>query len=126
MLGGMWGYQNFRNRETANKIMGLIKDHEIAKIFNPTGKSEKGRDQDFLQEKVWNNFAVYNSMTHASYYCNKFGGSNIQAFTIQRPKTYCFATCSLCCDLIYNSSWPLDWTCPIECRPKNHSDWDYC
>jgi hypothetical protein len=127
MLGGMWGYQVFRNRKLANKIVRLIKNFYIAKKFNSNGKSEKDKDQLFLKEHIWNNFAIQNSMTHASYFCDTFGGSNIQAFTIQRPKIYCFVTCSLCCDVTKNNnSWPLDWTCPIECRPKHHSDWEYC
>ena len=125
MLGGMWGFQNFRNRELANKIVDLIKNREIAKSYNPGGNSRKGRDQDFLQGHVWSH-ASSNSMTHASFHCKSFGGSNIQAFTVQRPQTYCFATCSLCCDPIYNQSWPLNWHCPNECRPKDHPDWKYC
>ena len=101
MLGGMWGFQNFRDRNMAKKLIDLIKNRDIAKNFNPDGTSQKGRDQDFLQSYVWN-FANVNSMTHASFHCKSFGGSNIQPFTVERKKNYCFATCSLCCDPIYN------------------------
>jgi hypothetical protein len=123
MLGGMWGFQNHLDRELANKLMNLIKDRNIAKSYNSDGKSQKGRDQDFLQSYFLNH-AQKNSMTHASFHCNSFGGSNIQAFTVKRPNNYCFATCSLCCDAKYNESWPYE--CPVECRPKDHQDWKYC
>ena len=44
MLGGMWGYQNFRNRDVADKILKLIKNRDIARNFNPGGSSRPGGD----------------------------------------------------------------------------------
>ena len=80
MLGGMWGYQNYLDRETANNVIGLIKNYAIAKSFNPIGKSVKGKDQE---KHIWGKLAIHNSMTHVSYYYKNLGGSNIQTFTIQ-------------------------------------------
>ena len=123
----MWGFRSIRNRKLANEIADLIKNPELAKSYNPTGKSEKNQDQVLLREYIWDDLASLHSMTHASYHCKSFSGSNIQAFTVQRPKTVCFVGCSKCCDpKKYKTTWPVEWECPLECRPKNHSDWLYC
>jgi hypothetical protein len=125
MLGGMWGYQNFRNREVADKVINLIKNRDIARNYNPGGNSRPGGDQDFLGAHIWS-IASPISLTHASFHCHSFGGAKILPFPVQRQKTECFATCSICCDTKYNKSWPQDWICPEDCRPKDHLDWKYC
>ncbi len=123
ILGGMWGFANFRDRVTGFKILGLIKNKAIAKHYNFNGKSQKGNDQDFLAHFVWPLIKM-NSTIHASFFCQHFG--NIASpFPTQRPKYFCFVPCSYCCDEKFShNKWAN--VCPKECRPKDHHNWIYC
>lgn len=123
MLGGMWGYANYRNRKLGRDLFGLIINRQIASQFGSAGNSQKGRDQDFLGAHIWPH-AQSNAIVHASFHCKSFG-DNALPFPTQRPEGNCYATCSFCCDFKkYNENWPFD--CPMECRPTNHQDWQFC
>lgn len=118
----MWGYVNHKNRILANKIFDMIVDKDIAKLFN-NGSSLKEKDQEFLKMYVWP-IARNNATIHASYYCNLFNTTSLP-FPTQRIQTYCFTTCTSCCNSDrYKTKWKYE--CPVECRPSNHKDWIYC
>jgi hypothetical protein len=121
MLGGMWGYANYRNRDIGINLLAILKNETIANVFNINGTSLKGLDQDFLKLHFWPT-ASLNSLIHDSYFCKTLGGD---PFPTQRSKIFCFVPCAYCCDEnIYNKTW-LD-ECPHDCRPNNHKDWQYC
>lgn len=73
-------------------------------------------DQIFLSRYVYS-LAKLNSIAHDSYSCAKFGGT---PFPTKR-KGNCFVGDRKICNS--NRSFTI---CPMVCRPKNHTDWNYC
>ena len=116
----MWGFANYRKRDLGNKLIEFLKNKTIANDFNKNGKSDKGKDQDFLHAYFWPS-AKLDALIHDSYICQKYGGI---PFPTKRPNNYCFVPCAYCCDPKYNASWGYE--CPKECRPKDHQDWIFC
>jgi hypothetical protein len=52
ILGGMWGFQNHKDKRTASKIFNQIKSFEVSLEYNKI-KNERWMDQIFLQQKVF-------------------------------------------------------------------------
>ena len=121
ILGGMWGYANYRNREVGKGLMSFLKNKEIAYKYNKDHKNQKGKDQDFLSDYFWPTVKI-NAVIQDSYLCHTLGGS---PFPTERPKNYCFVPCAYCCDDKYKQKWEYEG-CPKECRPINHQNWTYC
>lgn len=108
----MWGFYNARNRFLAFHILNLIVNSQS---YNPKVKNQKGYDQFFLTSIYW--LLKNDAIIHDSYTCKQFGGS---AFPTERVGN-CFIGGGGDCD-------PNGWLdpCPVECRPKNHLDWESC
>lgn len=117
ILGGMWGFTNYRNRQLANKLYSLILQADIAQKYSA---NKRGPDQHFLRDHFWK-YAKLNSTIHDSYLCTRFGGGS---FPSKRLSNMCFVGCvGACCDESSKNHLP---ECPIQCRPKDHKDWNYC
>ncbi len=115
----MWGFFNSRDRILANKIFGLLINPLIAPNYNLNHSSPKGFDQYFLSSYVYLDIKK-SSIIHDSYTCQSFKDS--QPFPTKRHGN-CFVGTSLdICD----DKEPSFVSCPIQCRPKDHSDWTYC
>ena len=95
-------------------------DKEIAGIYY--NSSLKGRDQHFLRDHYYK-YAHANGTIHDSFHCKLFNDSI--PFPTQRSAVNCYLSCYKCCEEKYTKKlWPDK--CPIECRPKNYTDWEYC
>ena len=123
ILGGMWGFANYRNREQAIHLFSLLIDRKIAHHYNKKNNSLVFNDQRFLRDIYWP-IAKKNATIHASFFCNKYGAKSIP-FPTQRPKYYCFVPCAYCCnEKLNNKTWTDE--CGRECRSDEHKDWLYC
>lgn len=114
----MWSFRNVFDRDLANQIFGLIIDPSIAKIYNSNMKSPKQGDQSFLTHYVYK-LILKSYVSHDSYFCK--GYERGKPFPEKRQGD-CFVGNPYSCD-------PLNGIfskCPIECRPFNHQDWEYC
>ncbi|CAF0859647.1 unnamed protein product [Brachionus calyciflorus] len=117
ILGGMWSFKNIKNRTLGKEIFKLIIDENIARKYNGNGKSPKGSDQYFLKDHVYkliNNF----STIHDSFLCKTFSDS--KPFPSQRIGDCFIGKVGACNE---TNSFR---TCPIDCRPKNHPEWETC
>jgi hypothetical protein len=115
MLGGMWGFYSSRDRALARSIFQLINDKKLkAQYFG-----DKGNDQFFLVAHVYKNIKD-RSIIHDSYLCGFYRDS--EPFPTQRIG---FCHVGLRNENCTNDSNPVS-KCPLECRPKDHQDWEKC
>ena len=80
------------------------------------GRKDKGPDQHLLASYYWG-LARGDSVGHDSYLCSRY--PNTKGFPTQRriDMTYNF---------IGGGNGTLVRKCPLQCRPKDHKDWEYC
>ena len=117
ILGGMWGAR------LDNKTRKLWKDSWKRILSDPNAYvswDKKGPDQALLTKHVWKTFGgPEGCLQHDSYLCKAFPGS--VPWPTQRLMTPCnFVGC------VFKLNNTLTEKCPLECRPKNHLDWEYC
>ena len=118
-IGGMWGLQILKDRNLASQIAAKIFDPRIAKQYNKE-INKKDKDQEFLRNKVYNMIKT-SSLIHDSYCCKLYRDS--EPFPTQR-KGRCFIGGS---GNQFNCENNSTFTpCPLECRPKDHTNWIYC
>ena len=105
------------------QLLDLMLSNDITQSYNSGGHNFKGSDQSFLRNHVWPH-AEKIATIHDAYSCRMFGGD---PFPTRRPSDrYCFAACFWpCCDISINQTQRMP-DCPIECRPKDHQDWNTC
>ncbi len=122
MLGGMWGAKSHMNRELMKSIFDQMLNRTIAEHYKNGKTFYAGGDQEFLKKVVWPD-AKQNSTIHDSYHCKKYGGVG---FPSKRLKPNCFIACvGECCNMKVNDTMHFP-PCPVECRPAEHKDWEYC
>ncbi len=122
ILGGMWGAKSEMNRELMKSIFNQMTNKKSAAYYKHDKGFGAGGDQGFLRIVVWK-YAEQNSTMHDSYHCKMLGGVG---FPSKRPKLDCFVACiGGCCNMDKNSTNHLP-PCPVECRPAEHKDWEYC
>jgi hypothetical protein len=114
--GGMWGFFSARNRHLSYKIFRKILHPLNIFFYNYKKDSPKGADQIFLNDFVYN-LIKSNSTVHDSFFCDVYGG---EPWPTQRLGN-CFVGNPFECDVTAAFE-----TCPIQCRPKNHIDWEKC
>jgi hypothetical protein len=118
ILGGLWGAANVRAR-------GYLFDAFQPMLIPLIGGRYTGDgDQQFLEDYVWpkvNN----NSLAFDSFYCAKFGG---RPFPSQRQIGNFHLGCRrpCCYERIDSKTCEIVPICPVECRPKDHQDWNFC
>ena len=119
MLGGMWAFRPSLDRNTSRLILDKIYNRSFVEKYVGLG------DQVFLNEHVWP-IAKLSAISHDSFLCRHDYGNRPEPFPTQRSSpngTNCFVGCIRpCCTQEILRFGP----CPIECRPKNHTDWLYC
>ena len=118
IMGGMWGLKTFMDRRIARHVFLLSVDYRISLKYNPQFKNLKGKDQDFLRDYVYKAI-VSNSFVHDSYLCKSFSFANPWP---SKREGNCFVGSPYICQR--NSS--NFYKCPLKCRPKIHTDWDFC
>ena len=119
MLGGMWGFRPSLNPKMARFIHQKIHDANLVKRYNGTG------DQSFLAIEIWGE-AKSDALAHDSFLCKINYGHKPSPFPTRRPsanETNCFIGCMRPCCGREKMPFP---ECPIECRPKDHLEWNYC
>ena len=119
ILGGMWGVK------LTPAVRGKVKE-SFQKMLNSnmlySNHNERGPDQDLLKEYIWP-WAKDFAMIHDSYHCTKY--NNTLPYPTQRKDGICnFVACIP--ELKSRITFVKGNKCPIECRPKNHKDWEYC
>ena len=107
----MWGLKVSSNKELSNEIFNKIVNSQAY-----DSNSKKGNDQYFLRDQVY--FIIKDiSIIHDSYLCLFYNDS--EPFPSKRKnKKYYIG--------LNNYYVSMLTECPIECRPKNHTDWIYC
>lgn len=112
---GMWGGRN----SNLNLTEGLRKEFIKKGYCKGSCKSPGKSDQDLLREILWP-IALNDSISHGSFTCKMF------------PNTRPFPTRLKDISLWVGHSYQwkglvrINYKCPIECRPKDHPDWEYC
>jgi hypothetical protein len=113
----MWGFKTHQNRSLANSIFDLILNKNISKSYNHNLKSPKQGDQQFLNHYVYP-LIRQTSLIQDSFLCNHYKDS--KPFPSKRNGN-CFIGNPFDCSK--NATF---YKCPIQCRPINHTDWEYC
>ena len=119
ILGGMWGVK------LTPAVRGKVNE-SFQKMLNSnmlySNHNERGPDQDLLKEYIWP-WAKDFAMIHDSYHCSKY--NDTLPYPTQRKDGICnFVACIP--ELKSRITFVKGNKCPIECRPKNHKDWEYC
>ena len=115
--GGMWGIYNDRDRPLANQIFQQIIDLQTSYKYN-FYKNQLNQDESFLSKFVYPLLRT-NSIIQDSYTCLLHNDS--QAFPTQLTGACHIGNESKGCE---TELW--NFSCPVECRPKEHQDWIYC
>ncbi|CAF0787175.1 unnamed protein product [Adineta ricciae] len=119
MLGGMWGFRPASNPELRHMIHKKVHQEDLVRQYGGRG------DQTFLAQQVWPH-AKSDILVHDSFLCKHNYGQKPSPFPTQRRsanETNCFVGCVRpCCG---RGKMPFG-ECPIECRPKDHPEWNYC
>ena len=116
----MWGFSRSKNRKLADEISNKILNRKNSIIYNKKSESLEGLDQTFLGKKIYP-LIKDKSIIHDSYLCKHYKDGT--PFPSQL-KGNCFIGRIGTCD-DQNGILPYG-ECPIECRPKNHTNWIYC
>ena len=117
ILGGMWGTRlNPSTRKLWKKSwVDILKDQRS----NATS-AFGGPDQQLLAAYVWKNFGGPSGcLQHDSYLCKRYPGS--VPWPTKRPiepNNYVGS--------VVVQNYTMKEKCPVECRPKDHKDWEYC
>ncbi|CAF0827250.1 unnamed protein product [Brachionus calyciflorus] len=117
ILGGMWGFKNIYNQKLGKEIFDLLVDKSLALKYNPSGDSPYGNDKLFLMDHVYQRINNI-STVHDSYSCHIF--PNSKPFPTKRLGDCFIGGYDPCNET--NSFF----SCPLECRPKDHIDWESC
>ena len=112
----MWGFKNYANKKLARQIYEKILDRNIAAYYK---KMPKGSDQVFLEDHIYK-MLRHESVIHDSHYCLHFRDSTPWP---SKRKGNCFVGSFGSCDENNATNFK---SCPIECRPKEHQDWEKC
>ena len=113
----MWGFKTYQNRSLANSIFNLILNRNISNEYNHDFKSHKQGDQLFLNKYVYP-LIRQTSLIHDSFLCNRYKDS--KPFPTKRNGN-CFIGSTSDCNI--NATF---LKCPVQCRPINKTDWEYC
>jgi hypothetical protein len=113
----MWGFKNARDRKLAKRIFELALSKEIADRYNPNRNSPDFVDEEFLKDHVFS-LIKDKSLVHDSFYCHHWGGNPWPT----RRLGNCFVGKPGSCDV---NGTDFD-ECPVQCRPKEHTDWKTC
>ncbi len=119
ILAGMWGFHSKLDRNMANSIFKDMIDLKISQNYIPyRGQNNKEKDQYFLASYVYNKIKQ-KSVIHDSYLCWLYNDS--EPFPTRRIGN-CFVGGENAISCINGTVKD----CPIQCRPKNHQDWNTC
>ena len=116
----MWGFRPALNRTFSEMIRQKILDRSLVVQYGGRG------DQKFLTDQVWPHIQDQ-VIAHDSFLCETSYGKNSRPWPTRRPhpfnNTHCFVGCTRpCCNPL---KLPFG-DCPLACRPKNHTDWNFC
>ena len=117
IMGGMWGAK-LTNETIRNKfntsLNEMLKSQEALEL-------RRGADQRILTKFIGPWVAKY-AMRHQSYFCNKNNREGLRPFPTRRSEP----PANFVGYIRPTDEIPIEEKCPIECRPKNHQDWEYC
>ncbi|CAF1129092.1 unnamed protein product [Brachionus calyciflorus] len=117
MLGGMWGFKNSLKRNLSNEIYNLIISKNIIEQYSRGGTRQRDSDQSFLYQYIYFKMADI-SVIHDSFFCGSY--PNSRPFPTRRKGDCYVGSIGFC-----NESKGF-YTCPDQCRPKDHPDWISC
>lgn len=113
ILAGMWCFRPEYNRTMGKNFVDDLL--ERAKTY------DRKTDQPLLNAVIWDSILdkPKYTMQHDSFHCKMYEGSI--PFPTKREDNSEFVGCPghVC-------SWKNMDKCPVECRPKDHQDWEYC
>lgn len=118
----MWGIYSKRNRKLADYIFKIYTNKTLIQVYNSNADAEKNKydsDQKFLADYVYP-LIKNDSIIHDSYHCDIF--DNTLPFPSKRNNSMCHVgfvgDCMLSKVVLYD--------CPVNCRPSNHKEWNFC
>lgn len=118
ILGGLWSSAIYRNRLLFLRLFSILLDKNKVQQYSLV------HDQTLLMDIVWPK-VKQQTLVFDSYTCEQFTDGHQYPFPTQRPSRDCHLGCIRpCCQ--NSSRIILSKPCPIQCRPKNHTDWLYC
>jgi len=120
IMGGLWCFHNKKNRTLGQHVLNLILQGVESRNSLKKIEPFKLNDQIVLNRYVWP-LLMGDSMHHDAYLCTLYKGSI--PFPRQRNTTYNFVGCRRPC---YGLEEDTPRKCPIECRPAQHKDWEFC
>lgn len=120
IIGCCWGVrQDIKRKRNAieNKTnnVGVLRKKMFDLLLN---KNKYMDDQNTINEVLWPEYKD-NVVRHESYKCKEFEHS--QPWPTQRVDEESFVGRPW-----YRFQIKLPEKCPVDCRPKDHQDWDYC
>ncbi|CAF1056648.1 unnamed protein product, partial [Brachionus calyciflorus] len=114
---GMWGFKTSHERKLANQLFDQLINKTIAKRFNHDGMSlNKFADQSFLAQYLYPKIHK-NATIHDSFTCKIHNDS--KPFPTRRAGSCYVGVIGKC-----NENIEFWHKCPIECRPKDHLNWE--
>ncbi|TRY79475.1 hypothetical protein TCAL_06560 [Tigriopus californicus] len=118
IMGGLWGCKVSSTLDKWKQIWPLMLQDE--KVVDST--IHYGMDQYALDKYVWP-WAQELALVHDSFNCDKFRTPFTRAFPTQRL----YELNNFVGSIRYSPEYQTLWeTCPENCRPKDHPDWEYC
>ena len=118
----MWSFANYKNRILADELFKLFINHDHQKNEYNKYKNKKGYDQFFLSHHVYHRLKP-SAMIHDSYLCNFYRDSI--PFPSRR-KGNCFVSTGYSFEICSKENVTNHFVCPVNCRPKDHKDWETC
>ena len=121
IMGGLWCLRNMKNRTLGRHVLDLVLRKAQSRNSTRMSEATKGNDQNVLNRHVWP-LLVGDCMHHDAYLCSKYKGS-IPFPTQRRNTTYYFIGCRRPC---HGAMEDKPKKCPVECRPAQHKNWEFC
>lgn len=115
ILAGMFGVKTHQRRDL---VEGLTR------VLVVLGKNQKYDTDQTLLSKIFWPTVMHDVMAHDSYNCMENSYNSYKLIP-----TYPFPTQRVNNSFVsdnFEGRWIVPEKCPIECRPTDHQDWEYC
>lgn len=124
ILGGMWGLRTHLDRRLSHRLFNYVISEWIAKNYNLKGKTAYCADQDFLRDYVYGTIK-FKSTIHDSYKCMRYLDS--KPFPTRRQVHDHVGSVVVSSFSSRPNEKKIEiFKCPVECRPVEHKDWEFC
>jgi len=113
ILGGMFGMRLTDENKPKMKEV-------LVQMLEGSYNGRKGTDQSLLSRYLWKT-AEPDSVIHDSYLCQRYPSQNSRPYPTQRGSGI-----GVKWNFVGSNGGWIDKPCPLECRPEDHKDWEFC